>query len=95
MGRNNTPNRWRVTFTWLLNEKNFRNVLRGKYNRNSGGGPDYNYAGGNHDDIPPNIPGCENWSEMTPEERHQAYYEYLNPHNELLDEMARDFGVTY
>jgi hypothetical protein len=32
---------------------------------------------------------------MTPEERKQAYHEYMRPHNELLDEMARDFGVTY
>lgn len=105
MGRTNTPNNWCATFTWLLKLKNFLNVLNGKYNRNSGGGSACNYTDenylaktytdGNRNDIPSNIPGCENWANMTPEERHQAYYDYMHPHNDLLDEMARDFGVSY
>ena len=100
MGRNSTSNRWRATFTWLLKEKNFLNVLNGKYNRYSGGDSAYGYTGdyyqgGNYNDVPPGIPGCENRADMTPEERKQAYHEYMRPHNELLDEMARDFGVTY
>ena len=104
MGRTNTPNNWCATFTWLLKLKNFLNVLNGKYNRNSGGSACYDagktytgktYTDGNRNDIPSNIPGCENWANMTPKERHQAYYEYMHPHNELLDEMARDFGVSY
>ena len=95
MGRNNTSNRWRATFTWLLKVKNFLNVLNGKYNRYSGGGSAYDSPGGNRNEITPNIPGCENRADMTPEERRQAYYEYMHPHNELLDEMARKFGVTY
>ena len=96
MGHNNTPNRWRVTFTWLLNVKNFLNVLKGKYNRpGSDGSSDSKDPGGDRNDTPLNLPGCESRTDLTPEERRQAYYEYMHPHNELLDGMARDFGVSY
>ena len=92
MGRTHTRNNWRATFTWLLKEENFINVRDGKYNRDPGGGFD--------SEAEPLaftrcLPGSEHLANLSPEERQQRFWEFLHPHNPGLDEMARDFGVTY
>ena len=92
MGRTHTRNNWRATFTWLLKEENFINVRDGKYNRDPGGGFD---SEAEPQAFTRCLPGSEHLANLSPEERQQRFREFLHPHNPGLDEMARDFGVTY
>ena len=38
LGRNNTPNHWCATFTWILKQNNFEKVLQGTYHKHLTGG---------------------------------------------------------
>lgn len=40
LGDNNTPNRWCVTFTWLLKPENFEKLRSGKYHKATGNAPE-------------------------------------------------------
>ena len=52
MGDNDTPNRWSVTFTWLVKLKNFEKVRSGQYHKTAGA-PESNRTDGTNCDCSP------------------------------------------
>lgn len=53
LGNNNTPNRWSISFTWLLKPENFEKLRSGKYHKTEKPAPESCEAAGTGNSVNP------------------------------------------
>ena len=94
LGKNNTPNRWHATFSWLLKPENFEKLRSGQYHV-------WGQGDACHGDGSPSpdgrtsflLPG-EGCEPLTDAQQAQAKEAFYHPRNALLDEMSQDLCVA-
>lgn len=100
LGQTEASRNFRITLGWVLKPENCGKVLSGQYETFPAGDGE-NTAGLSAASCGYGAPRewCETYlpdhASMTPEERKAAFHDWMNPHNEDLDEAAAIMNVTY